>query len=674
MTDIAALRGDLMAALDAAHPDQALVTLSDLANRIAPIDSGQTPHPVIGLAAMLISMALLRSGRQGEVAEFVLTCSDALAPPNRKGEGDWRLVAPFHFLHAPLIDAALLMRNQAQAVTWLNRAMKDRTAAKEAYEDDAGRLLAHSASAAYGPFHVTAEWMLPRYARTSALGPLDHRLDEVQRFHAGYAQCALLAERPEEAMPLIEAELEWYLASPGLGDSHFEFNAICVLAALGRFDQALNYAARLVRRGYQLAWRFSLESARKMQWTQNMRQNEWLAALAETSAYRFFLETYLPGPLLGDGPEDTPLCLVRDGAWSGKKNKRCALSREPIKPGEPVVRFRRLFNRAPDGSLEIASSKAFAASPWQAAREAFESDSISLAQLFPRLPTCDAKLNDAPGVHAFVFDLARDIRSFDLGRAVAVIADHAQPPIAYSWQKPDGSDRWQPALPVFAGADGHGDAVNFAWRLIKAGVRQELIGQVAALPVERADKVFAMLATFDDSGLRQAAARHFDLPDLPEMMATVFKDRLSTEDLDTLAVFGATNDRYRAGLVAAMHAYGLHLYSNYRPKPDWFLDGLGQYVNAGGAALLYFLIDRPEDDNVLHTVIEKRWLPDRCAGFDEHYNIRPFYVRATLFHLFRNRPEELSVWLTEGEVHRWQDMAYDRETLRLIRRRIDAQR
>ena len=118
---------------------------------------------------------------------------------------------------------------------------------------------------------------------------------------------------------------------------------------------------------------------------------------------------------------------------------------------------------------------------------------------------------------------------------------------------------------------------------------------------------------------------------------------------------------------AAMEAYGLHLYSNYRPKADWFLAGLEHYSMAGGSALLYLFIDHPEDDLVFKTVVERGWLPDRSRGsVDEYGNARHFYARCALFHFARNKPEELDAWLTPQAQARWNDMAYGRETLRLI--------
>ncbi|CDZ64310.1 Hypothetical protein NGAL_HAMBI2566_59890 [Neorhizobium galegae bv. orientalis] len=656
--------------LGAEAPSEALIGLVDRPLAVAALDTAEQPHPALGVAAMLMAGALLRSGRHDQVVRLFKKFNDDLSPPNRKGEGYWRMLDLFHFLHAPLIDAALALKDQTRAISLLNKCVKELHRAKPLSDPLMAELLAHPKAESYGPFEIGPSWLLDRHEQAMALGEPDHRLADVQKFHAGYVEGALLAEAPQRAMPLIEQELEWYLSCPVVDTSHFEFNAICALAALGRFDEALSSAKQLVRRGYHLPWRFSLESAQRMAWTQHMRQNEWLAKLAETPAYQRFLEEDLPAPLLGNDPEDNPLCLVEDGAWTGKKDKRCVLSRKPIKPGEPVVRFRKLFSRSSDGGLEMASREAFRASPWQTAREQFENDAIPLPLLFPRNVTVDAKLDGAPYIHSIAYDLARNPGSLDVAHVVAAIADHAPPPIAYSWEKGDGLDRWTPAFPAFAGADGHGDAVNLTWRLIRAGFREQIIEAARSLPEAKADKLFAMLATFDDFRLRQAAASHFSLHDLPRMMGVTFKDRLALDDHDALAEFGSDNTRYRVALAAAMQAYGLHLYSNYRPKPDWFLAGLGHYVNAGGSALLYFLIDHPWDEPSLDTVVEKGWLPDKCGGnTDEYANTRPFYVRAALFHLARYKPEQLDAWLTPAAVARWSSMAYDRETLRLIKKR-----
>ncbi|MNT89075.1 hypothetical protein D3C72_2297390 [compost metagenome] len=75
---------------------------------------------------------------------------------------------------------------------------------------------------------------------------------------------------------------------------------------------------------------------------------------------------------------------------------------------------------------------------------------------------------------------------------------------------------------------------------------------------------------------------------------------------------------------------------------------------------------------MLDTVISKRWLPDKYAGSVVEYgSARPFYVRAAIFHAARHKPEELAAWLAPEFVARWNDMAYDRETLRMAKRLVN---
>ncbi|WP_454725418.1 MULTISPECIES: hypothetical protein [Cupriavidus] len=675
MTDFAILAVELRECLDANDPDMALVALADRLLEIGGIEPSQPPHPLLGLAAMLIAGALLSRGKPDYVAPFLAGLSDSIAPLDRdKGQGYWRMLEAFHCLNGPVIKAALAVKDQDWAVRQLNqclKAMRFRGRNRLDLIPEVVSLMAHPKADRYGPFRIESIWLLDRYEQALSLGELDHRLDEVQQFHGGFVRNALLAETPKRALPLIEQELPWYLTSEVMDYSHFEFNAICVLAALGCFEEAMAGARQLVRRGYKLSWRFHLESAQEMAWTQEMRQNEWLGALARTPDYQRFLKEDMPAALLGSAPAVEPLCVVRDGVWSGKRNKRCFVSRRLIKPGDPVVQFRRLFNRASDGALEMAASDVFATSHWQTARRQFESDSTPVSALFPRNLTRDARLH-APLIHAFAYDVASNPQAFDVERAVSLIADHAPPPIEYTWDKGNGcTNRWEEAFPSFGGAEGHGDAVNLAWRIVKAGFREDMLRQVATLSQTKADKVFAMLATFEDAQLRQAAAAHFDLPDLPQTMAVVFKDRLSLDDHEALAEFGGRNARYRTGLVAAMQAYGLHLYSNYRPKADWFLAGLERYAMARGSALLYLLIDYPEDDSILMTVIEEGWLPANSGGVVEEYGLaQRFYVRAALFHIVRNRPQRLDAWLAQQATAHWRDTSHGRETLRMINKRL----
>lgn len=673
--DIQRFAAALRACLDSADTDAALIAFQAEMGRAAALPrranllGSGPPHPLAGMAAMLVAGALNRAGRAAEVEPLLAGLAEPFA-------ADWHahgaeaairgLLGYCHCLWVPRIEAALARRDQGALVAMLTGWKEERGHAGAPdwglADPSVADLARHAKTAAYGPFDLEPGWLLDRQERALALGPLDHRLEQVQAFEAQCLAGALEAGQPARALPLIDARLGLYLdpAVPGRGE--FGFLAACILAALGRSAATIAAARALARRGYEQLWRFDTAKTEAARW------REWLGPLAELPAYRAFLREDVIGEALdGQDPAVMPLCALRDEIWGGKRQQRCTLTRAPIQPGDPVVRMRRLFAANPSGDLDFAAAAAFAASGWQRAREQFEGERVPAAALFPP-PTRLRDYWDAPSVAAFHHDLAADPGALDIGRAVALVADHAPPPIRHHWIKGASSaDRW-PAFAPWAGDDGHGDAVNLVWRLVKAGHRAGILQHAAALPPAKADKLFAMLAAFDDAALRDAAASHFGAPALPAMMALVFKDRLSVEDHLTLAGFADAHPRYRAAIGAAMRAYALHLYSNYHPGANWFLQGLEHFTRGHGCQLLYFLIHHPEEDEVLATMLDTMWLPEGepNGAFDAYANARPFYLRAALFHLALHAPDRLGAWLAQGWIRERCRMAKDRDTFRLI--------
>lgn len=69
-------------------------------------------------------------------------------------------------------------------------------------------------------------------------------------------------------------------------------------------------------------------------------------------------------------------------------------------------------------------------------------------------------------------------------------------------------------------------------------------------------------------------------------------------------------------------------------------------------------------------MVENPWLPGgiSAGGYNAYANSRPFYVRATLFHLALHAPERLGAWLDNGWMGARLDTAWDRETFRLLDR------
>src|SRR5262245_58987708 len=624
---------------------------------------------------------LCRSGRTKDVPGFLDSVADELIPKDRYYRREihrFRLIVLFPYLWYPAIVASIAMQDYEDAVAAiLNAADEMRFRERWDIPDDAvvSPLLGHPAIAAYCPFGIDRGWLLERQEEALRSAALDRVRRKIYRFEELFLLNALLTGQPERAMPVIERRgLSGGSPLAAVGDSacdDLEFYAVCVLATLGRFDEALALARALVTSGYYWWWRFNLDAAKDADWTQ------WLGPLSETPAYQAFLEDEALGaptmeePFPAEDPTANALCALRDDIWQGKKKKRCWLSKTWIMPGDPVVRVRRLIDHASDGDFDIARKDAFDQSGWAVARRQFETDAIPLALLFPKFHQHDW---DTPAISVFHRGIAGDPATFDLGRAVTIIAHHKPNKIAHGWISGwiarSLTYEYEPAVERMVRDDGHGDAVNFAWRLLKAGFGQALFKEVAALPQAKADKVFAMLAMFDRSDCRRAAADHFSLPDLPYMIAAAFSERPSLATHLAMADFADRHPRWRKALVDAMASYALHLYSNYSPGVDWFLEGLEHFARARCCQLLFFLIHHPEDDEVLATMIEKEWLPSALAlaAYDAYRNADTFYYRTAVLNRMLHAPERLDFWLKSDLVSKRQDGRKDRETRRLVER------
>jgi hypothetical protein len=359
---------------------------------------------------------------------------------------------------------------------------------------------------------------------------------------------------------------------------------------------------------------------------------------------------------------------VREGTWGGKKKKKCFISKNYIMPGDTVLRIRRMRGCNGFDDFDVASIEGLRASPWQQAVDDFAANTVPLQRLFGATRNCGVKWHD-PDISAFHYDTVVDPEHVDIARAVAIIAAHNPPPIRRTWEKgPDDEDRYKPAFDPWAGDEGHGDPLTLIWFLIKAGYRDQILVEVTRLPRADADKVFAMLATFDDEPLRTAAAQHFALPGLPAMMALVFAPRLSLEQHLEIAAFGRDHPRYRSAIARAMRSYGLHLYSNYHPTADWALLGLDQYSMAHGCQLLLLLVHHPADDEVLADMIATGWLPDGVSsgGYDAYGNSSHYYYRAASLHLALDHPERFAAWMDRPWPRSSLTKAIDRETFRLL--------
>ncbi|MGU3494036.1 hypothetical protein ACLBXM_08340 [Xanthobacteraceae bacterium A53D] len=650
----------------AAHMPEAAA----LPRTISPFGA-ERPHPLAGLSALLVARAIQRTGRLKEVRAFLAEVAGRyFQPPSyRTPEACLAgLASHFPYISMPLIDAAMgAGKPMTAAVMIYDFEREVRGPLWTGADPQHAAITADPRVIPYGPFDYEPGWALDQQLRLMGEADLDRRLASVRKFDALVLENALRAEQPARALPFLEARLPEIRTEAIEDSSHFGFNAVCVLAALGRDGEAMQLAHDLARRGYDLMWRFDLERAAEMAWTQEMRQNEWLGPLSQTPAYADFLRTEVRGEKVDlEDPALVPLAAVRDGELGGKKKARCFLGRRLIAPGEPIVRMRRLHGARSDDREETSGKAAFDASGWSAARAALEGDRIPLAQLFPPHTRYRTRW-ESPFFAAFAHDLADDPSSLDMARAARLIAEHAPPPIRHEWVK--GANSRTLAFPPFEGDGGHGDGPNLAWRLVRAGQGEALLRELARLEAPLADKAFAMLATFDHPLLRSAAAKHFEAPDLPAMMDLAFRSRHTLADHLKLADFGAAQPRFRAGLLAAMSAYALHLYSNYHPGVDWYLQGLEHYSLAGGSRLLFFLIHHAGEEQVMADMLAHGWLPHSvgAGAFDGYGNSRPYFVRTVAFHLALHAPEKLDGFIGQDFIPRWCDTSVDRDTLRMLK-------
>jgi hypothetical protein len=293
---------DLRSCLDAKDPVAALIGFIPQIRRTAsltqvPVGHAQdlAPHPLTGVGLMLVAGALERARRGLEIVPFFSAISDLLAPPHRyyaPGSNLSDILYRFPFLNVPLIRGAFIYKEQMDAVTLIlkyhQRCDDDLTWILN--EPTSVHVMAHPAVAGFGPFHYDRAWLLDQQEKVRDIGPLDDRLESVVEFDMLSLENALLLEQPLRGRPIIE-ELgrlsEAFLARAHL--EHLGFNAVCLLAALERNNDAMALARHIVRRGYSQKWRFNLESAKQRPWIQKTRQNDWLVSLSEMPEYQAFL-------------------------------------------------------------------------------------------------------------------------------------------------------------------------------------------------------------------------------------------------------------------------------------------------------------------------------------------------------------------------------------------------
>ncbi|NCO87113.1 MAG: hypothetical protein GW886_10845 [Rhodobacterales bacterium] len=662
------------------NADAALADLADLlkqCSHLPPVSNSlgqQVPQAMALLVTGAIAQRLLDMGRGADILPMLRATAAVLAPRyNFHSQGDdvARLMTYAPFLSVPLILAALQAGAAEDAMMQLQVYASQSDLGRKAWlpwSQVVADLVAAPEIAAMVRLDMGPGWLLDRQLQARAGLAPDFTRERFVAFDETILLTAIAADRFADVAGIVDGHLAAGDRLESLPRSHLGFNAFCILAALGRHTEAIALAERMIRHGYGLAWRFRPDAGKDMGWIVAMGQEKCMRGLFATPEYQAFLARCVQwAPPQRDDPAVALLASVADGIWSGKKAMTCKLTRTRIAPGAPVVRLRRLFDWHGVGDVEIADAGAFARTGWQTVRRQFETNTLPVSGLFPGLSQ-GARAVLAPRIAALMADMADAPDALDLAHLAQVLGQFAPPARRFMWMTgPDRAAR-QPAFDPFAEECGQGAATTLLWRLWKGGQMPALLGHIAALPPEQADKVMALIACFDDGALRAAAAAHFAMPDLPARMALAFDPRQTLQDYRTLADYGRDNPRFRHAMVAAMASCGLHLYSNNAPTVNWYLAGLEQFGMAHGSQLLWFVIHSPADDPVLATMLARHWLPQGLGKHDAYENSGHYYYRAAALHLAFNDPAGFRDWQQIGWMKDRLTMAVDRKTYSLLAR------
>ena len=410
----------------------------------------------------------------------------------------------------------------------------------------------------------------------------------------------LRAQRFDEALALARAVTPDD-AALACRDHKFLLWAAVAEATAGDTGAALAHVQNAYRHGYRAFWDFAAHRAPENESSAFQRP---LHANAQIQAW---VDSVFDGTVgdWGMDPRRTPFCWFEQGELTLTK-ARCAIGNKLLRKGAPVYRF-RFFNGSFDIPTEfgVADVEAFDNDPAATAnRQSYEARSYTLqAHAF--------KVGYAhPRVHAFW----RTLDSFDLDATLALIAD---PPMHEMHQGTGG------------------EFVNLLHALVQCGHLDAIVQRLPALPPH----VALLLMCFDVPDIRDRAATHLGLPELPALfeLALTPYARKSPADVCRLIDFGARHLHFRRLLATVLARYALHTYDNYNPGINWFFQAFAGFALARGGGLLDFLVTEPELLPALHRMKTQ-------AVCDDHGNGLPALHRTLVLHMAWSAHPDLADW------------------------------
>lgn len=506
-----------------------------------------------------------------------------------------------------------------------------------------------------GPFDYDNAWLLEQQERLICANVLDERCEDTWRKYARHLHHLMDVKRVDDALLFSRNTLD----KLNHIEDHYDFYlyAINLFSLQGFIDEALSVLMILIRRRTHLHYFVNTDRDDiKAELRIGMKN------LLASPQFKALHERYLmPNVVENEHEVNTGgFRSLSEKILGGKKRKRCAISRKLISPGEPVYRYRMM-----DGIEYIAGKAAFEASTLyiQAQQQATDA---SCWRHFAERRAGQSEF-DHPDIARFIFERTEG-KCFDAAEFICLIANPVVFPMRFKWVAGLDFTERHAADDFFVNDSLAGEFVNVCWVVMQCGHARDIFAQLAQESPDIADPIYAMLATFDRPDCRAAAAAHFALPELPEMMARVFSSRLSLDNLLSLADFGLNNARFARALAVALSRYNLHLYSNYRPQVDWYLQGLEQYSKAKGSQLLYFFIHIPQHVPVLSAMLDRGVIPYGIGdgAYDAYHNSLNYFHHTAAMHCVLHSPDKLAHWMETPWIERLLTGAPLRETKRHV--------
>lgn len=190
----------------------------------------------------------------------------------------------------------------------------------------------------------------------------------------------------------------------------------------------------------------------------------------------------------------------------------------------------------------------------------------------------------------------------------------------------------------------NGDTVYLLYILKKCGYLEDIFKALPSLP----EDFPLLLMCFADAGIRQRVEEYMGIPGLAAMYDLAFAPRrLNVNDQVKLVDFGRRNPHFQELLGASLFRYGYHVYNQYTPKPDWFVQEFAHFSCAYCADVLLFLVSAPDTLLQLRQIMEFgpgtyfEGGPMLSYGFNFCW---PYFSRTILAYLALNGDSRLAAW------------------------------